>query len=91
LESEKALTDDSQQQANDKKKGKIAKSTRCMRKGFRQKRVASKMNLSERLVRAYIWRMKNPEKYKALLSEYLAKRRQKQENQEIKNVLKKQA
>lgn len=49
------------------------------------------MNLSERLVRAYIWRMKNPEKYKALLSEYLAKRRQKQENQEIKNVLKKQA
>jgi hypothetical protein len=35
-------------------------------------------------------RRQNPEKYKALLSKYFAKRRQKQENEETKNVLKKQ-
>jgi len=34
--------------------------------------------------------MRNPEKHKALLNKYFAKKKQKQEDEEIKNVLKKQ-
>jgi cell shape-determining protein MreC len=48
------------------------------------------MKLSERIVRSYVWRAANPEKYKALLQRYFAKKRQKHENEEIKKALKKQ-
>lgn len=70
-----------------KKLGKIAQVYKLHQKGLSAKEIASKMKISERLVRAYIWRKQNPEKYKALLSKYFAKRRQKQENEEIKEMV----
>jgi hypothetical protein len=93
LENEEThVTSENQQvKPKGKKKGKIAKVYTLHEKGLSAKEIASKMKINERLVRAYIWRTKNPEKYKALLSKYFAKRRQKQENEEIRNVLKKQA
>jgi len=73
-----------------KKLGKIAHVYKLHEKGLSAKEIASKMKINERLVRAYIWRKQNPEKYNVLLKKYFAKRRQKQENHEIKDVLKKQ-
>jgi hypothetical protein len=48
------------------------------------------MKLSETIVRSYIWRAANPEKYKALLQRYFAKKRQKQENEAINAAVKNQ-
>jgi predicted transcriptional regulator len=73
-----------------KKKGKIAQVYKMHQKGASAKEIAEKMKLSETIVRSYIWRAANPEKYKALLQRYFAKKRQKQENEEIKKALKKQ-
>lgn len=67
-----------------KKKGKIAQVYKLHQKGVSVKEIAEKMRLSERIVRAYIWRMKNPEKYKALVQRYFEKKRQKQENEAMK-------
>lgn len=67
-----------------KKKGKIAQVYKLHQKGASVKEIAEKMKLSERIVRSYIWRVANPEKYKALLQRYFEKKRQKQETEEIK-------
>ena len=71
-----------------KKKGKIAKVYGLHQKGLSVKEIAEKMKLKESLVRSYIWRMKNPEKYKALLKRYFERRRQKKENEAIKEAVK---
>jgi predicted transcriptional regulator len=63
-----------------KKEGKIAKAYRLKQEGLKVKEIAAKMKLSERIVRAYIWRAKNPEKYKALLNRYREKKKTKQES-----------
>ena len=60
-----------------KKKGKIAEVFRLHNKGVSVKDIAEKMKLKESVVRAYIWRTKNPEKYKALLQRYYAKKKAK--------------
>jgi len=60
-----------------KKKGKIAQVYKLHQKGASVKEIAKKTKLNERVVRAYIWRMKNPEKYKELLKRYFEKRKQK--------------
>jgi len=67
-----------------KKKGKIAQVYKLHQKGVSIKEIAEKMKLSERVVRSYVWRAANPEKYRALLQRYFAKKRQKQETEEIK-------
>jgi SOS response regulatory protein OraA/RecX len=60
-----------------KKKGKIAQVYKLHQKGVSANDIAEKMKLNERVVRSYIWRMKNPEKYKELLKRYFEKRKQK--------------
>jgi predicted transcriptional regulator len=60
-----------------KKKGKIAQVYAMHQKGVSAKQIAKKMKLSEWVVRAYIWRAKNPEKYKALLKRYREKKKAK--------------
>jgi DNA-binding NarL/FixJ family response regulator len=42
-----------------KKEGRIAKVYRLHQKGVSVKEIAAKMKLSERIVRSYIWIMKN--------------------------------
>ena len=71
-----------------KKKGKIQQTYALYQKGVSAKMIAEKMKLSKRIVRAYIWRMKNPEKYKALVQRYFERKRQKQENETIKTIVK---
>jgi hypothetical protein len=60
-----------------KKKGKIAQVYKLHQKGLGVKEIAEKMKLSERVVRSYLWRSANPEKYKELLKRYFEKRKQK--------------
>jgi len=83
-EEETVSEENQQKERKQKRKGKIAKAYELHQKGVSIKEIAEKMKLSERIVRAYIWRKQNPEKYKALLSKYFAKRRQKQENETIR-------
>ena len=63
-----------------KKMGKVAKVFKLCEEGKSIKEIGDKMKLSERVVRSYIWRAKNPEKYRELLKRYFAKKKQKQEN-----------
>jgi hypothetical protein len=44
-------------------------------KGSTIKDIAKKTGLKEQIVRSYIWRKQNAEKYKALLERYFAKRK----------------
>jgi 2-C-methyl-D-erythritol 4-phosphate cytidylyltransferase len=73
-----------------KKKGKIAQVYKLHQKGVSVKDIAEKMKLSETIVRSYIWRAKNPQKYRALLARYFERKRQKKETQEIKDAVKSQ-
>jgi len=65
------------QETKRKKKGKIAEAHTLHQKGVGVKEIAQKMKLSERIVRNYIWRAKNPQKYKKLLARYYEKKKQK--------------
>jgi hypothetical protein len=67
-----------------KKNGKIVQVYKLHQRGVGVKDIAEKLKLSERIVRAYIWRMKNPEKYAALVQRYFEKKRQNQENEAMK-------
>jgi hypothetical protein len=80
LENEKAeVTEAKQKRPKSKKKGKIVQVYKLHQKGQSVKEIAEKMKLSERVVRSYLWRSANPEKYKALLERYFTKKKQKQE------------
>ncbi|MCW4004574.1 MAG: hypothetical protein NWE95_11755 [Candidatus Bathyarchaeota archaeon] len=57
-----------------KKKSKIEQVYQMSQKGATVKEIAEKMKLSEQIVRSYIWRAKNPEKYKELLQRYYQKK-----------------
>jgi hypothetical protein len=61
-----------------KKEGKIAKVYRLSQEGVSVKEIAEKTKLNERLVRSYIWRMQNPQKYKALVDRYFEKKKGKE-------------
>jgi predicted transcriptional regulator len=76
-----------QKEAKQKRKGKIAKVYELHQKGVSVKEIAEKMKLNERIVRAYIWRKQNPDKYKVLLNRYFSKKKQKQENEAIKAIV----
>jgi hypothetical protein len=41
--------------------------------------IAEELNISVRSARAYVWRVKNPDKYKAMLERYFAKKKAKAE------------
>lgn len=84
LKNEKETVLERTQQKKTKRKGKIAQVYRLHQKGIGIREISEKMNLKQTIVRSYIWRAANPEKYKALLQRYFAKKRQKQENAEIK-------
>ena len=71
-----------------KKKGKIAKVNKMFKDGLSIADIAKKTGLSQQVVRAYKWRVENPEKYKAMIRRYFARRKQKAENAEIKNAVK---
>jgi hypothetical protein len=62
-----------------KQESKISQVYEMHLKGINVKDIAKKTGLSERVVRAYIWRKKNPEKYQALLKRYFDKRKKKTE------------
>jgi len=64
------------QEKKRERKGKVAQVYAMHQKGVAVKEIAEKMKLNERVVRSYIWRAKNPEKYKELLDRYFAKRKQ---------------
>ena len=83
-EKETVPEESQQKKTKQKRKGKIAQVYSLHQKDLSGKEIAEKTKLNERVVRAYIWRKENPEKYKALLNRYFSKRRQKQENEEIK-------
>ena len=61
-----------------KKKRKIAEVYRLHQKGVSVKDIAEKMKLKESVVRAYVWRMKNPEKYKELVKRWYDKKKAKE-------------
>ena len=67
-----------------KKKGKIAKVYGLHQKGMPVKEIAEKMKLRESVVRAYIWRMRNPEKYKELVKRWYDKKKAKAETGKTK-------
>lgn len=58
-----------------KRKGKIAKVFKLHQEGKSAKEIAEKMKIKETLVRSYIWRAANPEKYAELLKRYFAKKK----------------
>ena len=72
------------QEKKTKRKGKIAKVYKLHLKGKSVKEIGEEMKLSERVVKAYLWRCANPQKYRALLQRYYSKKRQKQQNAKIK-------
>ena len=74
-----------------KKEGRIEKVYRLYQGGASVKEITEKMKLSERVIRSYIWRKKNPEKYRELLKRYFEKRKQKasQSSKHPKRTLKK--
>ena len=67
-----------QKKPKQKKKGKITKVYRLHQQGVSMKEIAEKMKLKESVVRAYIWRMKNPEKYKELVKRWYDKKKAKE-------------
>jgi DNA-binding NarL/FixJ family response regulator len=78
------LENQTAQKPKRKKKSKIQRVYEMRKEGMDVKQISEKMKLSERVIRSYIWRMKNPEAYKALLHRYFEKRRQKKETEAIK-------
>lgn len=93
MENQKEAVSRENQQSKPKqkqKRGKIAQVYKLHQKGVSVKEIAEKMKLSERVVRAYIWRMKNPGKFKALVQRYFLKKKQEEENTTIKAAVKNQ-
>ena len=72
---------------NKKKQGKIKHVWEMSQKGVSVKDIAKKTGLSERVVRSYLWRKKNPDKYKALLARYLANKRTKAQEKQAQAVV----
>jgi predicted transcriptional regulator len=72
---ERGQAEKQKQKPKRKKKGKVAEVYALHQKGVKVKEIAEKMKISERIVRSYIWRAKNPEKYKKLLERYYEKKK----------------
>ncbi len=74
-----------QKTKQNKKKGKVAEVYAMHQKGVSVKDIAQKMKLSEAIVRSYVWRAGNPEKYKSLLKRYHEKKKARLANNKSKN------
>jgi hypothetical protein len=61
-----------------RKKGKIKRAYEMHEKGATVKEISQKLGINERIVRSYLWRSANPEKFKALLARYYAKKKAQQ-------------
>ena len=81
-EKEKVSPKNQEKKPKKKKKGKIAEVYRLHQKGVSVKDIAEKMKLKESVVRAYIWRTKNPEKYKELVKRWYDKKKAKEAKKE---------
>jgi DNA-binding NarL/FixJ family response regulator len=76
LEKQKEPKAESQKQKTKrKKKSKIAEVYTLHQKGVSIEEIAEKMKLSQQVVRSYIWRIRNPQKYKKLLERYYEKKK----------------
>jgi hypothetical protein len=60
-----------------KKEGRIQQVWEMSQKGASVKDIAKKTGLRDQIIRSYIWRKQNPEKFKALLKRYFEKRKKK--------------
>jgi len=78
---ENASPQNQEKKSKKKKKGKIAEVFRLHQKGVSVKAIAEKMKLKESVVRAYIWRTKNPEKYKELVKRWYDEKKAKAESE----------
>lgn len=77
IEEKPATLKNAKQKTKQKKTGKIKEVSAMHTKGASVKDISEKMKISERIVRSYVWRAKNPEKFKALLARYQEKRKKK--------------
>ena len=59
------------------KEGKVTTTFLLHQRGFKSKKIAELLGITARLANAYIWRKKNPEKYRALLKKYFDKKKAK--------------
>lgn len=81
-----------------KKETKVQKTLRLFNKYTKGKdamkpadavnQLTKELKISKRLVRSYLWRARNPEKYKALLDRYFEKKRKAKEADKAKNKAK---
>jgi orotate phosphoribosyltransferase-like protein len=91
LENEKsAQIEQQKEKPKRKKKSKIQRVLELSKKGLDIKQISEKLKISERVARSYLWRAKNPEKYKALLQRYFTKKKLTKENEAIKAAVKNQ-
>jgi hypothetical protein len=73
---EQTLAENKSQKTGRKKNGKVAEVFLLYQKGIAVKDIAKTMKLSERVVRSYVWRAGNPEKYRSLLKRYQQKKKE---------------
>lgn len=74
-----------------KKQSKILHALQLHNKGASVREIATKLDISPRLVRSYLWRGLHPAEYRALLKRYFTKRKQKKEIEEVKAAVKNSA
>jgi len=86
MENEKTAETVLPKKSGKKKRGKVAKIYKMHQEGKSVKEIAEKTGTNERLVRSYIWRASNPEKYRQLLQRYFEKKRQKRHDESAKEA-----
>lgn len=64
------------------KEGKVTAAFLLHQRGFKPKKIAELLGINTRIVTAYIWRKANPDKYKAVLKRYFAKKKAKSQKKE---------
>ena len=62
---------------------KYTKGKEAMKSADAVKQLAKELKISERLVRSYLWRARNPEKFKACVDRYFEKKRAKDKEESI--------
>jgi hypothetical protein len=63
------------QKTKQKKRGRVAEVYELYTKGVSIKAISKRTKLDERVIRSYIWRQKNPDKFSQLLKRYQEKRK----------------
>jgi hypothetical protein len=73
---EQTLAANKSQKTGRRKNGKVAEVYAMHQRGIKVKEIAKKMKIGERVVRSYVWRAGNPDKFKALIARYQKKRKE---------------